>query len=78
MEWLITKARVKVMLSGYDNDIYRQLETAGWRKVCFEVACHAAARTRGTGLLGKGATHAKGQRRLECVWMNYTPPGQLL
>ncbi len=73
VEWLIHKARVQVLLSGYDNPTYRRLEEAGWRKICFDVACHAAGRTRRTGLLGEGATYAKGQRRQECVWMNYTP-----
>ncbi len=65
VEWLIHKARVQVMLSGYDNPTYHRLEEAGWRKVCFEVACRAAGRTRGTGLLGK--------RRYAC--QGAAPPG---
>jgi DNA adenine methylase len=73
VDWLLTKAKVKVMLSGYDNEIYQKLEKNGWKKICWEVACSAAGRTRGTGILGKGATFAKNQRRVECIWINYDP-----
>lgn len=59
------------MLSGYDNDLYFELEKAGWKKVCFDVGCHAAGKTRATGLLGEGATLKHGQRRQECIWLNY-------
>ncbi len=71
VEWLLTKAKVKVMLSGYDNEIYKKLEENGWRKICWNVACNSAGRTRQTGMLGKGATFEKGQRREECIWINY-------
>ncbi|MFZ8859705.1 MAG: DNA adenine methylase [Thermocrinis sp.] len=71
VEWLLTKAKTKVMLSGYDNDLYFELEKAGWKKVCFDVGCHAVGRTRRTGLLGEGATLKHGQRRRECIWINY-------
>jgi DNA adenine methylase len=71
IDWLLTKAKVKVMLSGYDNEIYKKLEENGWRKICWNVACHSAGKTRQTGMLGKGATFEKGQRRDECIWINY-------
>ncbi len=71
VEWLLTKSKTKVLLSGYDNDLYFELEKAGWKKVCFDVGCHAAGKTRQTGLLGKGATLKHGQRRQECIWLNY-------
>jgi DNA adenine methylase len=71
VEWLLTRSKTKVMLSGYDNDLYFELEKAGWKKVCFDVGCHAAGKTRWTGLLGEGATLKHGQRRQECIWLNY-------
>ncbi len=71
VEWLLTKSKTKIMLSGYDNDLYFELEKAGWKKVCFDVGCHAAGKTRQTGILGEGATLKHGQRRQECIWLNY-------
>jgi DNA adenine methylase len=71
VEWLLTKSKTKVMLSGYDNDLYFELEKAGWKKICFDVSCYAAGKTRATGILGEGATLRHGQRRQECIWVNY-------
>jgi len=71
IDWLLTKARVKVMLSGYDNPLYRKLEENGWKKHCWEFGCWAVGRTRLTGILGEGAMYKNNQRRLECVWINY-------
>ena len=70
IDYLLTHNR-RVMLSGYDNDLYRRLEKKGWRKVCWEVGCCAVGRTRLTDILGKNATFTKNQRRIECIWMNY-------
>ena len=61
----------RFMLSGYDNDIYKQLENNGWKKVCWDVACLSVGRTRGTGILGEDATRKHNQRRKECIWINY-------
>jgi len=61
----------KIMLSGYPSPLYEELEEAGWCKKCWNVACHAVGRTRAYGLLGRGATFSKNQRRTECIWMNY-------
>jgi len=71
VEWLLTKSKTKVMLSGYDNDLYFELEKAGWKKICFDVSCYAAGKTRYTGILGEGATFKHDQRRQECIWVNY-------
>jgi len=71
VEWLLTKSKTKVMLSGYDNDLYFELEKAGWKKICFDVSCYAAGKTRATGILGEGATLKHGQIRRECIWINY-------
>lgn len=56
------------ILSGYAHDVYRLLEEAGWRRIDFETACYATARTRQTGILGEGAAKAK-QKRIESVWL---------
>ncbi len=59
-------------LSGYDHPVYRPLEEAGWHKHVRDVVCHAAGRTRGAGLRGKGAVLRAGQVRQECLWVG--PP----
>jgi DNA adenine methylase len=71
IEWMLSKAKVKVMLSGYDNDLYQKLEKAGWRKICWDVPCSAVGRTRLTKIIGENATLKKSQRRIECIWINY-------
>ena len=60
----------KVLLSGYPNPLYQPLETT-WRKISWKTVCHAAGRTRLTGILGPGSA-TKSQPRTEAVWMNYT------
>ena len=62
----------RVMLSGYRNEIYEMLENRGWRRIDFQTLCHAAGRTRHTGLKGKGAVTSS-QARVESVWLNYEP-----
>ena len=69
--WLLTECKVKVMLSGYDNDIYKQLEDNGWTKICWNVGCHAVGKTKASGLQGEGVSYKKNQRRTECIWLNY-------
>ncbi|MGC8622088.1 MAG: DNA adenine methylase [Caldisphaera sp.] len=63
--------RNKFMLSGYDNEIYQQLTQNGWKKICWDVACHAVGRTKASGIQGEGATYKHNQRRQECIWINY-------
>ena len=63
-----------VMLSGYNNPLYKPLEKAGWNRVDIEVVCSAAGRTRASGLQGKGHVKEK-QKRVECIWINYKPKG---
>ena len=72
VEYLIkNQNRNKFMISGYDNEIYIKLEENGWKKICWEVACHAAGKTRQTGIRGECATFIKNQRRVDCIWINY-------
>ena len=69
---VIKKERgVKIMLSGYPSQLYEELERCGWQKICWNVACWAVGKTRHTGIQGEGVTFSKGQRRIDCVWMNY-------
>jgi len=58
----------RFMVSGYIHEIYRPLEDAEWKRVDFEISCYAAARTRATGILGKGA--GEKQKRVESVWID--------
>lgn len=58
-----------VLLSGYDNPIYRPLVDAGWHTKSWETASHAAGKTRNTGILGEGVA-LKMQPRTEMVWWN--------
>ncbi|MCX8070220.1 MAG: DNA adenine methylase [Thermodesulfovibrionales bacterium] len=67
---LLLNIKGKVMLSGYQNDIYRRLDESGWARVDYETACHAAGRTRGTKILGAGSAK-RTQPRVESLWFNY-------
>ena len=58
-----------VLLSGYKHPVYDPLERAGWKRIDYETACHAAGRTRLTGILGEGSAREK-QPRTESVWIS--------
>lgn len=66
--------RGKVLLSGYENGLYKPLLESGWRSVKWKTACHAVGMTRLTGLKGAGAALAW-QARTEVTWVNYTLDG---
>jgi DNA adenine methylase len=66
---LLLGVRGKVVLSGYVHEVYAPLEEVGWKRMDFETACHAAARTRLTGIRGEGAA-MKMAPRVESVWLN--------
>jgi len=55
-------------VSGYDHDIYRPLENAGWRRYEFQTVCHAACKHRYNNLQGKG-TALKHVPRTEILWV---------
>ncbi|MEM0504071.1 MAG: hypothetical protein QXT58_05115, partial [Archaeoglobaceae archaeon] len=42
---------------------------AGWKRLDYETACYAAARSRQSGLQGKGSAKAK-VPRIESVWLS--------
>jgi DNA adenine methylase len=69
----LLEVRGMVMLSGYANDIYAQLEHMGWRRYELRTTCSAAARTRVSGILGHGSAKSR-VPRTECIWINYEPP----
>ena len=58
-----------IVLSGYDHPVYEPLKKAGWSVTCYKTACHAAGRTRNSGLQGKGNATAK-VPRTEVIWSN--------
>ncbi len=58
-----------VMLSGYDNELYKPLKAAKWNLQTVDVVCSAAGRTRTNKLLGEGASK-RAQKRVECIWRN--------
>lgn len=66
----LLKVKGKVLLSGYESDIYRSLEDAGWYHIEFKTVCHSINRTRDTALRGKGSATAIAPRT-EILWMNY-------
>ena len=57
------------LLSGYRHPVYAPLEEAGWARLDFPAVCHAAGRTRASGLRGEGACLG-GQARVESVWVS--------
>ena len=66
---LLPSLQGAVVLSGYDAPIYRQLDDAGWERLEFQTACHAAGKTRYSGLQGAGSALAL-VPRTEVVWRN--------
>ncbi len=58
-----------VLVSGYAHPVYDPLIDAGWERIDWDVACHAAGRTRATSIQGAGSATAK-QPRVETVWLN--------
>lgn len=60
----------KVILSGYDSDIYRILEAHGWNRFEKNVICGTSCRTRSSGLKSDGSG-TKDRSRKEIVWTNF-------
>jgi DNA adenine methylase len=57
------------VLSGYEHPVYQPLVEAGWMLTRFKTTCHAAGKTRSSGLQGNGSALKK-VPRVECVWRN--------
>lgn len=54
---LLSRCISKIILSGYDNDIYNDV-LSDWRKVSFEVPNHSSLKSTKN-------------KQLECLWMNW-------
>ena len=67
----------RFVLSGYAHTLYAPLEAAGWQRIDFQVACHAAGRTRVSKLQGAGSALAK-QPRTESVWLDPATAAEVL
>jgi len=69
---LLLNIKGKVMLSGYNNDLYETYlnNRNGWSRIDYKTACYATGATKNSGLQGKGMKLLK-QPRVESVWMNY-------
>lgn len=61
---VLLKAEGKVLLSGYNNEIYKRLERAGWDKLSWSRPLEAMTIQQGK----------KRPRRVEVVWANYDLP----
>lgn len=58
------------IISGYPSALYSgMLRNTEWKEIRFETVCYAAARTRGTGILGVGSAIKK-QKRTEVLWLS--------
>jgi len=67
---ILLKIKGKAMLSGYEHNVYKPLEQAGWIKIKIEVRCRATGTTKGTKYLQNKENREK-LERTECVWLNY-------
>ncbi len=63
---LLMRIKGTAVLSCYWHEVYAPLVEAGWERIDWKTVCHAAGKTRGTGILGKGSATAK-QPRVETV-----------
>ena len=63
----------KVMLSGYDSDIYKVLQ---WKREDIDVIAPSAGKTRNSKLQGEGMGK-KYQSRVESIWTNYETDSQI-
>lgn len=57
---LLLNIKGKAILSGYDNELYKQLEIAKWTKLSYQ-----------TFLWASSVKNKKRDKRLECLWLNY-------
>ena len=67
---LLLHIKGKAILSGYEHNIYKSLEQAGWIKIKIEARCCATGTTKGTKYLQNKENREK-LERTECVWLNY-------
>jgi DNA adenine methylase len=63
----LLRIKGKAMLLGYDNDIYKELEMNGWRKLVFPVTVNT--------LYMQKSKEGRNFIRNECIWLNYEVDG---
>jgi DNA adenine methylase len=66
---LILNCKGSVTLSGYNNEIYKQLEDCNWKRFDFATSSYMAGRIKGSKLQGKGSA-TKHAARTESIWIN--------
>jgi DNA adenine methylase len=66
---LLLRCKGAVVLSGYEHEVYRPLEDAGWEILKFRTSAHSAVRSRTSPTRGPGNA-LKHVARTECVWRN--------
>ncbi len=64
---LLLDVKGKVMLSGYENDIYKRLDKK-WSRIVYETYCVAS---------NSKQTNNKRNKRTEIIWMNYKQENML-
>lgn len=60
---LLLTCSAKIILSGYEHEVYKPLEANGWRKLEFYVPCYAVGYVR--SYKGGGEVRCK-----ECLWLS--------
>jgi len=76
IDWCLNKAKVNVMLSGYPNELYNELDKAGWKRYCEKIPCFVKGRTYNSNFIGEGV-YKEEDYRTDCVWVNYIPEFEL-
>ena len=77
LELLMLLAKVKgmVLLSGYDNGLYRK-RLKKWHKKQYTMYCKAVGHTRSNNIMGEGVL--ENHKRIETLWYNYDEPERSL
>jgi DNA adenine methylase len=73
----LLRADCKVMLCGYNHEVYNPLCENGWHMIQWDTLSHAVPKTRVSGVQGKGSATGTAERT-ECAWVNYDKEAHLL
>jgi len=66
---IILNIKGSAFISGYQNKIYKKLESNGWIRKDYETVCYVAGKTKASGLKGEGSL-LKNQSRTESIWIH--------
>ena len=67
----VQELKGSIVISGYPNKVYAELEDEGWKRYDKNTTCMVVARTKATGLKGEGNV-SREQHRTESLWLNPT------